>query len=758
MTSLRPYQQQIVEDVSSALSDGGIGQLHMACGSGKTLVGQKVGEAVVPPGGTTIVLTPSLALISQTLDTWRATSAGGPQSLAVCSDDTVGDAPVHVGDLPVPATTSVAQIRSWLEQPATGRRLVVGTYLSADRLAEAVRAVGRVDLLVLDEAHHLSGPADAATRRVLDRDWLPAQRRLFMTATPRMDLRASSSSSVVRMSMDDEGVFGPVLSSYPFARGIAEGYLDDYRIAVVGVPDSQARKLLADERAEYVDALGAPSLQTTVAQVALARAREQYGVRRVLTFHPRVSQAAEFCRTLSGTVERVAPGTVHYLHSDHVHGEMDHRVRQRILDHLRYPPGGGWSVISNSRCLGEGVDVPTVDAVLFAHPKRSAVDIVQAVGRALRRHQDVPGPSTIIVPIVVPDSDGEIGDLEAGDYTTLWQVVRALRAHDHVLGAELDRQRSHASTRDFTLPDKITLLLPEGTSQRIFDQVSLLLVQQSSSSWWEGYGEARRYYAEHGHLNLPAEYRTENGLRLGAWLAQRRHERRNGRLPADRIAKLDELGMVWDVTESRHLEALSRLREWHGRHGRLPRQGDDKSLSAWLSRWRAAYWSGTLNSGTAAVLEELGMVWETWQSRHWSEGIRHAREFYEEYGHLNPSKDYRAPDGYALGAWVGTQRVRRGKGQLSEECVAELEALGVVWDREDAAWWERYAEARRFWEERGHLDVPHAYVTDGGVRLGSWVLHQRQLRSGVKPGGISNERVEALDAIGMRWSRGKGGV
>ena len=691
--ALRPYQQDIVAAVHQSLAGGGIGQIRMACGSGKTIVGQRAAERLLPQGGTVALLAPSLALIAQTLTAWKRNAERDFEALAVCSDDSVADSPVHTGDLPVPVTTSQDEITGWLRRPgAAGLRLVLCTYASAARLADAVTEAGPLDLVVFDEAHHMAERADYAIRQILSPARLPARRRLFMTATPRVDLRETRTEvgggTVPMIGMDDHTAFGPVLGDYPFARGIAEGYLEDYRIAVIGVRDSQARALLAERGVEYVDAPGGASLRTAVAQVALGKAREQFGISRVLAFHPKVDDAAEFSRALPGVLRRAAPDATEGLHAGHVHGGMPSRVRERILGRLREVPEGGWTVISNARCLGEGVDVPAVDAVLFAHPKKSAVDIGQAVGRALRRDPLTPGPATIIVPLVVPEQDEEIGDLEPGDYATLWQVVRALRGHDKAFGAALDSQRSHATVSNPSLPDKITVVLPPGVSQGFLADLKLLLVRQTTSPWWEGYHAAAAYYEQRGDLLIPAEFVNDQGVKVGSWIAHRRSERRAGVLSPDRVELLDALGMVWRVD---------------------------------LAQER------------------------------WDLGIAAARAYRAGHGDLFVPKEHVTDDGHSLGAWIGTQRQKRRRGELSPEQISELESLGMVWDQGEARWQQMYGAARVFHDRHGHLDVPHAHATPDGLKLGSWVLHQRQLHSGVKPGGLSEDRRRALDQLGMRW-------
>lgn len=757
---LRPYQQSIVEAVEAGLRDGGAGQVHMACGSGKTLVGQRAAEALLPAGATVAVVAPSLQLLAQTLNAWSQASVMPLDVIAVCSDVTITDSPVRTSDLSVPVTTDSAAIASWLERPPAdgmGMRLVLCTYLSVGKLAEAVGATAPLDLLILDEAHHLTGRDDSPIRKLVLSGQPRSHRRLYMTGTPREDLRvAERNDGPSLVGMEDAEVFGPVLGRYTFAQGIAEGYLEDYRIAVIGVGDGEARKLLCDQEAQYVDAPGAPALQIAAAQIALGRAREQYGIKRALTFHPRVEGAAEFSRTLRGTLARVAPSVSDGLYAGHVHGEMDTRVRAQVLSHLA-GSDDGWTVISSARCLGEGVDLPAVDAVLFAHPKRSAVDITQAVGRALRRGPASAGPSTVILPLVVPDEDGEVGDLEAGEYETLWQVVRALRAHDEALGIALDEQRHYDPAFVPELPGKITVVLPPGTSEAILSQVRLALVRQTTSPWLEGYHEAARYYAEHGHLLVPADHVTDRGFRLGGWIAQRRYNYRRNQLRRDRIDELNTVGMIWEPTAERFARNLQAAADYYAQHGNLRApQGhltsDGMDLGRWLSKQREKGAAGRLAPWRREALDAIGMEWRSplWDEL-WEKGLAAASAYFREYGHLDVPRAHRMQDGYRLGDWLTTHRVLHRKGTLPPHKRRVLEERGMVWDKYEDRWQRVYAAAKSYHAAHRDLDVPHSYTTPDGVKLGSWILHQRQLRSGVKQGGITPKRVEALDAIGMRW-------
>jgi predicted helicase len=304
-----------------------------------------------------VVLVPSIALAAQTIGGWQA---GCPTSrvLAVCSDQTAGGGGVRASDLDARVSTDPEFIAGWLAGTA-GRALVVGTYASAHRLAEGLHQAGQAaDLVVCDEAHRLAGRADKWTSAVLHPGFLPERRRLYMTATPRIETGTSAGGRLLVTSMDDEKVFGPVAYAYPFSRGIAEGYLKGYRLVIAGITSLQVAALLNGQDGSRLAEDGVP-LRMAAAQAALAMTAARFGLRRTLAFLPRVDDARRFARTLPATLGMLPPEhrPAGAVATGHVHGRMTSLQRNLVLDRLRQPPKGGWSVISNARCLSEGVDV-----------------------------------------------------------------------------------------------------------------------------------------------------------------------------------------------------------------------------------------------------------------------------------------------------------------------------------------------------------------------------------------------------------------
>ncbi|MFD3422413.1 DEAD/DEAH box helicase [Streptomyces decoyicus] len=654
---MRPYQREAIDAITTGLRAGRRGQLHAACGSGKTYMAQRVVEGLVPGAGLIVALAPSLALVAQILREWQVGSTVAFQAMAVCSDEKVADAPVRTGNLAVPVSTDPEVIASWLDRGV--RQVIVGTYTSADRVGEGLRRAGvEADLVVCDEGHHLFGKREAGLRRIVTvPDFLPQHRRLVMTATPDVTgWRAADA-----LSWRDEELFGPVLYRYPFTRGIAEGYLKDYRLLVLGISDAEARALLADTAFEYVD--GEIALRTVVAQAALAHARRTYGTERAITFHPRVQQAADFARTVPATIARLpaAKQPMGSVNAIHISGAMGAGERDAILAQLARPPAGGWTVVSNAQCLTEGVDVPAVDTIVFTHPSRSATKVSQAVGRAVRRNSNTADTATIIVPVIVPDDTTEVEELDAGDFEVLFEVVRALRAHDEGFAAELDRERwsqplrtagdGEAGTSE--LPQKVTLHLPQGTSDRILNQLRLLTVRNSTSSWWEGYADAVSFYRKHGHLNVPEGCIGASGRRLDAWVRTCRKNRRKGWMPQDRMDALDSIGMVWDPLEAQRQQLLHDARAYHKANGNLsiPYNHvtcDGRLLGSQFKALRAAYRQGRVPQPMVAALNELGMRWDP-QAVKRQELLTACDRYRQRFGNLDVPAKFVDDQGYRLG-------------------------------------------------------------------------------------------------------------
>ncbi|MEV6932285.1 Helicase associated domain protein [Dactylosporangium sp. NPDC051485] len=756
---LRDYQQAGAAAAVAGLRDGGRGQYLAACGTGKTLVAAAVATDLVG-SGLVVVACPSLGLIAQTLAVW-ARHGVADLVLAVCCDATVRDAAVRVtAQLDCAVTTDVAAIGGFLRRPG-GRRLILTTHVSAYLVGAALAATGVVcDLLVVDEAHETTGRSDTAVAAMHDDARFPARRRLYMTATPRVlqaDRRGRIDDAGL-LSMDDAAVFGPVLFRYSTAAAIRDGWLDDYRIVAVGITNREVLQALQGTGRDVLggDALAATA--TVVLQLALIRAAAEFGLRRMLVFTTSVAASREFARTLPAAAAAVEsargalpPGL---LTAGHVDGLQSVAQRDIQLGHLADPPHDGWTAVSNVRCLNTGVDVPAVDAVAFAGRRRATTEVIQAVGRALRRSPGGSGTATILLPILLPDTTGDSGDdavADLGEWETLCQVLRALRAHDEVLGGELDLCRRRSCTSPAGLPSRVLLRLPDShATAALVQHIAVRVLQGTTSDWLVGYTALHAFHAQHGHVRVPTGHR-EHDVWLARWIGHQRAAVKAGQLSAEQRAMLTDLGLDLDPRDTVWRRGLAAATAFHARHGhlRVPAgyQHDGFDLDGWLRLRRGDLRRGGLAPDRAAALTALGILDTLGKPKAtWDDGFAAVQAFHRRHGHLRVPNGATI-DGIDISHWLSMRRVDAREGRLTTANRATLDAMGMVWNLREQQWWDQFDALRRFHTGHGHLRVGTGARHDGVV-LSRFMLKMRKDR---EEGRLTSQQIAAADELGMSW-------
>jgi predicted helicase len=408
--------------------------------------------------------------------------------------------------------------------------------------------------MIADEAHNTTSSGLTPFTRPLYDDHIPAKRRLFLTATPRIVSRRVKSQagedSFVVHAMDDTDLYGEVAHTLPFSEAIERDLLTDYEVFVVGVDDPEIARAIRERELLRVGDTDIDG-ETLAAHIALHRAMKARGSRRIITFHRTVKQAEAFARTVPVVSDWLKannrPG-VHDVWGEAVSGDMPVARREKVLARFEHMDESAHGVVSNARCLGEGVDVPTIDSLAFVQPKRSEIDIVQAVGRAIRKSDSKKGKATIILPVPILDPDDPAETVASSAFETVWRVLEALRDHDDVMAETLDALRTQLGERgggSVRLP-KLTLDLPRSVSGGFGDALQLRLLERSTVSFWAGLGHLKAYEAEHGDCLVPQSFATEDGFKLGSWCDSRRNEHRKGKLESDRVEALEALGFVWE--------------------------------------------------------------------------------------------------------------------------------------------------------------------------------------------------------------------
>lgn len=751
---LWPHQVEAVDSITTMIGRGGRASIHMACGTGKTRVG---GAVAAELGGRrrVLVVLPTIELLVQTLESYRAVGDGPlGQVIAVCSDPSIADLELLEGEPDVVVTTNAGE----LADAASGRTrmTVLSTYasLAVIAAAHANHKLRVWDLMVVDEAHRTTGRADGPWKVVHHDAQIPARRRLYMTATPRIADRGGEDV----VSMDDTTIYGRVAHRLPFSRAIDLGLLADYRVVVPVVTDQEVHRLTTDENLSM--RLGGSSLPPSVlaCQIAVLRTMNEYGVRRAISYHHRVSEAKRWAHALPATAG-IMPGGPIQLWAGHVSGMQAPHLRRRVIERLA-DPGSETVVVSNAKVLNEGIDVPAVDAVVFTRPRESAIDTIQAVGRALRTGGQVDKVATIVVPLLLSAGESPEAALEGSDWEPVWQVIRALRDHDDRLDDYLRVRRTQLGEGTLFEPGSREVKLPpwlsiEGVDvpDAFAEAITIRALRASSPSWDEYFGAARAYAYLHGHPNMPTNWISPGGLKVGQWIGDQRKHRKNGRLTSAREVALESINIIWDVIDELWMTAFEHARKFHVQHGHLdiPQAmlaEDGYRLGVWIGWQRRAHHAGKLAPERMAALDELGMVWNPSRTA-WERGYDEAVAYHDRHGHLAVPAGHTTPSGHKLGTWIVRQRKLFENKKLTAEQVTMLDEAGMIWRPLDHAWQQAYQHACAFRERNGHLDVIATFKTGDGFRLGNWIINQRQAH---RDNQLAADKVKALEDLGIVWN------
>lgn len=467
----RKYQQEAIDAVTKGFELHDRGKLIMACGTGKTFTSLKLVEEQVPVGGSVLFLVPSIALLQQTLNEWTAQAEVPLRPFAVCSDASVGRAQnedVAVHDLGFPASTDPQKLMNRYKI-STGQEtlsVVFSTYQSIDVVHQAQEwGLPEFDLIVCDEAHRTTGISqpgadDSAFVRVHNPEYLKAAKRLYMTATPRIYVEDSKNKAakdgVAVYSMDDESTYGPEFHHLGFGRAVEMGHLADYKVLILAVDEESVATSFQDLLANDGD-MNLDDVARIVGCWNGLSKRGVNGERLSITDTTPMHRAVAFARNIKESkalasqfervgrellVNRSEGASKLKMEAEHVDGTFNVLARSQRLDWLQQDAGEDvCRILTNAKCLSEGVDVPSLDAVLFLNPRNSQVDVVQSVGRVMRKSTATNKEyGYIILPIAVPASQDPTTALNDNKkYKVVWDVLQALRAHDDRFEAMINK-------------------------------------------------------------------------------------------------------------------------------------------------------------------------------------------------------------------------------------------------------------------------------------------------------------------------------
>lgn len=475
---LRPHQKEAIARIQEGFLTNDRGKWISACGTGKTFTSLKLAEQRCAENGghlKVLFLAPSISLVSQTLREWMAQSQTLIRPFVVCSDTKASrqaeDITVH--DIPLPTTDAE---RLAIQMSSIGRRgrqmvVVFSTYQSIDVVAQAQRASGeQFDLILCDEAHRTTGVTipgagnESSFVKVHDNTYLPAAKRLYMTATPRIYAeeakKKAADQSALIASMDDEITFGPEFHRLGFGEAVERDLLTDYKVMILCVSNdavssslqgslaNEEHEIALDDAAKIIGCWNGLAKRTTDMDFG----PDPVPMKRAVAFAQNIKASKAFARAVPDVVDSLiadenTPDLEVACH--HVDGGMNALSRSEQLAWLKAPvPENECRILSNARCLSEGVDVPALDAVLFLSPRNSLVDVVQSVGRVMRKAK---GKSYgyIILPVAIDANESpEEAMRNNRRFKVVWDVLNALRAHDDRFNAMINAIDLDGSTKD----------------------------------------------------------------------------------------------------------------------------------------------------------------------------------------------------------------------------------------------------------------------------------------------------------------------
>ena len=457
----RPHQVEAIDAVLNGFNSTDRGKIIMACGTGKTFTSLKIAEAITNGTGNVLFLVPSISLLNQTLVEWSAQSKYKFRVFAICSDpkaSKTSDTVNSITDLVIPATTNSKKlITEYNRVTDSTLNFFFSTYQSIDVVSSFQKESGiNFNIIICDEAHRttgvtLAGEDESNFVKVHNNDFIKGDKRLYMTATPRIygddSKKKANEGSALLCSMDDESIYGKEFYKLGFSKAVSLGLLADYKVIVLAVDEAyvsrslqnlltdKSSELTLDDSVKIIGCLNGLSKRTVFENEENYFVNDPTPMRRAVAFNSSIKASKRFVAMFEEIQNELKlnghDDSVVSVQLGHVDGTYNAFARKKCIDWLKENTAdNSCRVLSNARCLSEGIDVPALDAVMFLNPRNSIVDIIQSVGRVMRRAEGKQY-GYIILPIGIPagmEPEDALNDNKR--YKIVWDVLQALRAHD----------------------------------------------------------------------------------------------------------------------------------------------------------------------------------------------------------------------------------------------------------------------------------------------------------------------------------------
>ena len=536
-----------------------------------------------------------------------------------------------------------------------------------------------------------------------------------------------------------------MLHKLSFGEAIEQDLLTDYQVVVVGIDNPSYSSMITERTLVKTDTDIQSDAQSFASHIGLAKAIKNYDLTRVISFHSRVSSARDFANKLPEVIDWMPSETKPdgELLTNHVSGAMPTNERNKNLQALGNITDDQRYILSNARCLSEGVDVPALDGVAFIDPRNSEIDIVQAVGRAIRLSKGK-AIGSIVIPVFIEDHEDPDEVLNSSPFKKVWAVVNALRSHDEGLGEELDQLRQAMGKRGTVgTSDKIVFDLPTTITHQFETALKTKIIESTTASWEFWFGLLENYKEKHGDCFVSRDYRTDlGGHSLGTWVNSQRTQYKKNSLLIKYVDLLSDLGFTWDLEQYRWEQGYSELVIFKNKYGDCLVKENYRSIKGynlhnWVTRQRSL--KDTLGPEKTLKLDRLGFCWDVMEYN-WESNFKELEIYKKNYGDCLVSGETHRK----LSAWVTNQR--RYKNTLTPSQLERLDNLGFNWNPHEQLFLTNLNELEIYKNKYGNCLVNGTYKTSSGLALGYWVINLRRRKS-----NLSAQQISLLDKMGFPW-------
>ena len=755
----RPYQKTAIKDVINGFKANDRGQLIMACGTGKTKTSVWIDMKLNT--NHTLVLVPTLNLISQTLGDWSEMYGDKIKIACVCSDRNVSkrnDEQYKISDIPYPVYSKESDIITFLK--GNDKKIIISTYLSADVFEDVFkkRNIKPFDLAIFDEAHKCTGDdSDKLTLSALRNNVVKTKKYLFMTATPRETTERirtmAEKHNKTLFYMDDEKIYGKRFHALNFGDAIKKKLLNDYQVVIYGIKEKNLEDFIQKRTLVKIkkDITSADELACIIGFI---NAVNKYNLSKIISYHTTKEQAKNFAKILYEINDSIKPSkriTKNISINSVTPDEPVYEREIKIKNLEKIKPNKDVSILTNARCLTEGIDIPSLDCVSFISPKRSTVDIIQATGRAIRLTKPR-GTGTIVVPFFIGEDDyGEIDEKKLkSNYKYIFEILGALKEHDNLLADKINEIRIELGRKKITtrgkLPSNIVINLPSDIPSNFEEKITTMVIEHNSDNWLEEYGLLKNYEDFHGTVGNISIRTVFKGVKIGRVISYIRIQFKNGTLSQKRISMYNKLkGWSFDPHEDTWNKGLKYLVEYYKLNGNTDVPStyryDDYKFGSWVNTLRLSYKKNFLSEDKIQKLKSLNFRFEVLNAD-WNNAFFLLKDFYKSEGHTNVTIKHKV-DGFLLGSWVSNIRTQYRKNKLSEDRIKILESINFDFDTIETKWNNAFQVLQEYFKREGHSLVPYNSIIDG-IKLGYWVGHQRQF---IKKNKLSEDKIKKLKSV-----------